>query len=594
MAEMLSLLDEIIASQKEVLSSELAEGSEKLILAQHQALVAGAIALLIAIVMGLWLHQKIAAPILRLTDVSNKISNGNFEVKAIAESNDEIGFLANTFNQMIEYLRRVHVELAEYSYTLQEHSLELAKAKETAETANDAKSAFLANMSHELRTPLNVILGFSQVMFRDKNTSPQQQETLTIINRSGEHLLSLINDVLEVTKIEAGKTSLNLNSFDLYFLLDSLAEMLSFNAQEKGLELVFERSPEVPNYIESDQGKVRQILINLINNAIKFTSEGEVRLVVSTDYNFNSNSHLLRFAVIDTGVGIAETEMKNVFDPFAQTESGIKSQQGTGLGLSISRKFAHLLGGEINVKSELAVGSTFSFTLPVKSVSLVDNLPNSVRKAIALTPGQPQYRILVVDDLKENCLLIDNLLTGMGFAVKEAANGKEAIELWTDWQPHVILMDIHMPVMNGIDATKAIKAKAQDRPIPIIAFTASVFVESKKAILDAGLDDFLSKPIKDDLLFDKIAQFIPVTYIYEEIDPVANGLIKSKQNLKLENLSFMPIPWHKQVNLAASKLDEDLLLELITQIPDEYSDKSLALKNKVENLDFDLILQLTQ
>ena len=281
-AEMLSLLDEIVTSEQEALSSELATGSQKLILAQWQALAAGTLALFMAIVMGLWLRHKIAEPILRLTETTTSIMEGDFEAQAVVESHDEIGFLANTFNQMIRYLKQIHGDLAEYSHSLEASSQELAQAKEAAEAANYAKSAFLANMSHELRTPLNVILGFSQVMYRDATATPQQKETLRIINQSGEHLLALINDVLEVTKIEAGKTSLKLNNFDLHYMLDSLAEMLGFKAQEKGLKLVFERSPDVPAYIQTDQGKVRQILINLINNAIKFTDRGEVRLTVTT------------------------------------------------------------------------------------------------------------------------------------------------------------------------------------------------------------------------------------------------------------------------------------------------------------------------
>ncbi len=599
--EMLSLLEQIVTSEQEALSRELATGSQKLIVAQWQALAASAIAFLMAIIMGLWLRHKIAEPILRLTETTTSIMEGDFDAQAVVESNDEIGFLANTFNQMIRYLKQIHGDLAEYSHSLEESSQQLAKAKEAAEAANYAKSAFLANMSHELRTPLNVILGFSQVMYRDGTATPQQKETLRIINQSGEHLLALINDVLEVTKIEAGKTSLKLNNFDLHYILDSLAEMLGLKAQEKGLKLVFERSHNVPAYIQTDQGKVRQILINLINNAIKFTSQGSVRVSVTVQKSMGDKgtrgwgeSHILSFAVQDTGAGISASEIQNLFNPFVQTEAGVKSQQGTGLGLSIGRKFARLMGGDITVESQLQVGSTFTLTLPVKAVAVVESSPQPLRRAIALAPGQPQYRILVVDDKPENCLLMNHLLTAMGFEVQEAANGKEAVAIWSDWQPHLILMDIHMPVMNGIDATIAIKAQAKESPIPILALTASAFAESKIEILQAGCDDFLTKPIKDELLFDKIGQHIPVTYIYETLEPAQSSIAPNNQNLTLEDLSFMPSQWQEQVNRAASQLDEDSLLELIDQIPDEQNAIAKALINKIENLDFDLILQLTQ
>jgi len=472
---------------------------------------------------------------------------------------------------------------------LDRQNKQLRQAKEDAEQANIAKSSFLANMSHELRTPLNVILGFSQVMYRDQTVTPQHQETLRIINQSGEHLLALINDVLEITKIEAGKTSLKTDSFDLYHLLDSVEEMFSFKAKSQGLELVFERMSNVPVYIKSDLGKVRQILINLLNNAIKFTPQGEVRLT-TTAIAIDTNLVNLSFAVTDTGVGIAATEIEQLFNPFVQTEAGTKFGQGTGLGLSIGRKFARLLGGDITVESNYGSGSTFTFSLPVKLAARVENNCQSLRRAIALAPEQPAYRILVVDDQKENRLLLNHLLTTMGFEVKEAVNGRESIAIWSTWNPDLILMDIHMPLMNGIDATIAIKTQGKDNPIPIIALTASAFDESKQAVLQAGCDDFLSKPIKDTLLFDKIAQHLAVTYIYESeasINPLAD-----RQNLALEDLSFMPPHWLARVNQAASQLNDQLLLELIAEIPEDYDLVKQGLTSKIANFDFDVILEL--
>ncbi|VEP11538.1 putative Histidine kinase [Hyella patelloides LEGE 07179] len=503
----------------------------------------------------------------------------------------EIAFMKKVATQLgIALYQKQLLEQEKLQRTLLDRqNQQLKQSKENAEQANLAKSAFLANMSHELRTPLNVILGFSQIMYRDSTVTPQQKEILKIINQSGEHLLALINDVLEVTKIEAGKTNLKQDNFDLHHLLDSLKAMLQFKAEEKGLKLIFERSHDVPIYVQSDQGKVRQILINLINNAIKFTAQGEVRLVVTTIPVREQT--ILSFAVQDTGVGIAEAEIANLFNPFVQTEAGIKSQQGTGLGLSISRKFARLMKGDITVESQLDRGSTFTFTLPVKAVPVIQNDTKSTKRAIALAPDRPSYRILVVDDKTENRLLLNHLLTNIGFEIKEAANGQESIDICANWYPHLVLMDIHLPVMNGIDATIEIKNQTQDNPIPVIALTASVFEESKIEVLKAGCDDFLSKPIRDTLLFEKIAEHIPVTYVYE-VEEIESKSINN-QNLELENLSFMPNDWLKNVNQAACQLNEDLLLELIAQIPDEQNHIVQTLINKINNFDFDEIIQLS-
>ncbi|MEO1670385.1 MAG: PAS domain S-box protein [Cyanobacteria bacterium J06631_2] len=463
---------------------------------------------------------------------------------------------------------------------------QLRQAKEEAEQANIAKSSFLANMSHELRTPLNVILGFSQVMYHDETVTPSQRETLKIINQSGEHLLHLINDVLEVTKIEAGKTDLKTDSFDLHYLLDSIEKMLSLKAHDQGIELLFERSPDVPPYINSDQGKVRQILINLLNNALKFTPQGEVKLTTSV-VTSELNNFELCFTVADTGIGIKASELDCLFDPFVQTESGIKSQQGTGLGLSIGRKFARLMGGDLTVSSRYGSGSQFSFNLPVTAVAVVENDPQSARRAIALELGQPEYRLLVVDDKAENRLLLNHLLSALGFVIQEASNGRECLDVCSVWQPQLILMDIHMPLMNGIEATVAIKKRSPD--LPIIALTASAFDSSRLEVLQAGCDDFLSKPIKDTLLFEKIAQYLPVTYTYAAKEASAPA---KKSQLAAKDLSFMPPQWLKRVNQAASQLNEQLLQELIAEIPESHDFIRTALAQKVTNFDFDVILEL--
>ena len=500
----------------------------------------------------------------------------------------------------IEFLKKVAAQLSiaiyqeqlrerekEHRQLLDSQNQQLRLSKEEAERANFAKSSFLANMSHELRTPLNAILGFSQVMYRDPTATSQQKETLQIINQSGEHLLALINDVLEVTKIEAGKATIKEENFDLHHSIDSLQTMLRLKAAEKGLKLTVRRSPNVPAYIKADRGKINQILINLIANAIKFTSQGEVSLEVNA-MSIREQT-VVEFAVKDTGAGISESEIHKLFDPFVQTTTGIESQQGTGLGLSIGWKFARLMGGDLQVESELGRGSIFTFTLPVETVSVVESVATEEKRAIALAPGQPQYRILVVDDKAENRMLLDRLLSDMGFVVKKAGDGIESLRLCTTWQPDLVLMDIHMPVMNGIDATIAIKEQFSSQSIPVIALTASAFEERKLEVLQAGCDDFLSKPIKDTLLLSKIAEYLPVTYIYEQPETPTHMTVPEKPT---HSLGFMSQEWLDRVNVAASQLDESSLMKLIEEIPDRHSYAVRTLLEKIANFDFDEIVKL--
>ena len=376
----------------------------------------------------------------------------------------------------------------------------LQQAKEAAETANRAKSRFLANMSHELRTPLNAILGFTQVISRDPSLNPHHQESLGIINRSGEHLLALINDVLEMAKIEAGQITLNSRAFDLHRLLSNLQEMLRCRAEAKGLKLIFEDSPEVPQYVRTDEGKLRQVLINLLGNAIKFTQQGQVTLRLMTENQqsvvsnqqsvvgigsrgdgemgnasqpstlcplsatLSSPFHILVFEIEDTGAGIELDQDEALFDAFVQTETGRQSQEGTGLGLAISRQFVRLMGGDIRVSSVLGRGTIFRFDIRVEPVQQTTDLATTPvhRKVIGLAPNQPVYRILVVEDNRLNRLALVKLLKSCGFQVQEASNGHDAIALWRSWRPDLIWMDIRMPRMDGCEATERIKAEAQE------------------------------------------------------------------------------------------------------------------------------------
>ncbi len=475
-----------------------------------------------------------------------------------------------------------------------------ALAKKAADAANIAKSEFLANMSHELRTPLNAILGFTQVMTRDASLSTSAQQHVGIISRSGEHLLELIEDILEMSKIEAGKMTLKQNSFDLHELLDNLKEMLQLKAFSKGLQLIVDCSPEVPQYVQTDAGKLRQVLINLLGNAIKFTGVGSVilRVRVGSEKEYISTSYSLIFAISDTGPGIAPEEVDKLFTAFGQTETGRKSNQGTGLGLAISQKFVRLMGGKISVSSTLGKGTTFAFDIQVASVNQSSSqTTQETRRVIGLAPDQQRYRILVVDDLPEGRLLLVRLLAPLGFSVREAEDGQEAVELWRSYSPHLILMDMQMPVINGYEATKRIKAHLRGQATAIIALTASAFEEEQTLSLSAGCNDCVRKPFREEMLLAKIAQHLGVRYLYEPVENEAE-IIQSESAiagaaLDLQ-LSQMPNEWVEELRQAAIKCLDHVIIQLSEQIPPAHASLATTLRDWANNFLFDRVIDLIQ
>ncbi len=507
--------------------------------------------------------------------------------------------------KQIEKTQNMTVRLQEEIKERHQVEAQLKAAKESAEKANRTKSQFLASMSHELRTPLNAILGFSQLIATDKILSSRVSNELSIINRSGEHLLGLINDILEISKIESGKVKFNPESFDLYELLDVLKEMFVNQAISKSLELRFQLHKNVPQYIQTDLGKLRQVLINLLNNAIKFTEQGKVVLRVGVERKINRNKQkrVLIFDVVDTGIGIAASEQSKLFDPFERTDNS-SYQEGTGLGLAISQEFIKLMGGEIRVRSRLGKGSSFKFTILATIVSASDVKkvvkPELNQQVFGLAENQPNYQILVADDIDDNRMLIKTILSRVGFEVIEAVDGVEAIAQWQEYSPQLIFMDMRMPGMSGYEATSQIKSTTSGQNTVIIALTASVFREKQQQVFDAGCDDFIAKPFHATEIFEKIKQYLGVEYIYENMSspdlsvPLSSGSLNSESLLPLTASAFSGLDeeWLQQFRDAATVGDLESLYSAIASISSTHQDLAVVLKDLVDDFRLDAIQDL--
>lgn len=488
-------------------------------------------------------------------------------------------------------LRRKNVQLEERIEERTEQLNDKIRLLEASERraleATRAKSTFLANMSHELRTPLNAILGFVQLMERTSDRPTEDREYLAIIGRSGEHLLTLINDVLSLSKIEAGQLTLNERAFDLQRLLKGLEDMFVLRARSRNLQLIVDVAPSVPRYVRGDDAKLRQILINLLGNAVKFTTEGGIALKVAWE---DGMSH---FEVTDTGPGIEPEEMGKLFEAFVQTRTGRAASEGTGLGLAISRSNVRLMGGEIKAKSDVGVGTTFTFDIPLEIVSTLESLGES-RRTLRLAKGQPIPRILAVDDKPDNRLLLVKLMESAGFLVREASNGEDAIRTWKAWAPDVIWMDIQMPTMDGYEATRRIRddeaAGLSAKRTVIIALTASAFDHDRDAILSAGCDDFVSKPYRDETLFQKIAEYLGVQFSHEEATPVSSE-VQSESAFVAQNLSHLTADQLSQLAQALQDGDIEAAHTAVHTIESAYPDLAKQLHHLVRSYRFDEILQ---
>ena len=494
-----------------------------------------------------------------------------------------VSYNATTFHDRDRKLRGVFAAARDVT--------ERKRYEQSLQQANRAKSVFLANMSHEIRTPMNAILGFSQLMLRDRDLTPRQSQYLGTINRSGEHLLALINDILEMSKIEAGRTTLNLTTFDLPALLKDLEMMFRVRTDEKKLSFSVDMIGDVPQYIVTDINKLRQVFINVLGNAVKFTEHGSICLRARVDRS-EPAAPSLRVEIEDTGPGISPDDQDKLFRHFEQTKSGQQAGTGTGLGLAISQEFVRLMGGAITLCSQVDQGSVFVIQLPLKEGDAqAVRAKDKLRQVLRLQPGQPTCRVLIADDLEVNRQLLDQLLAPVGFDVRLVTNGAEAVRVFEEWRPCLILMDFRMPVMDGHEAIRRIRAMAGGNEPKVIAVTASALDENRQELLAIGADDFISKPFRETELFQKIHAHVGVEYVYADDDapPVA---AEDTAELTPESLAGLPQDVIDPMREAVITADLDLLLARIDDVQARDPRLARGLRRLAEGFQYQELLDL--
>lgn len=498
--------------------------------------------------------------------------------------------------QDISGRKRAEADLQQLNTNLErlvlERTCQLQQAIETTELANRAKSEFLANMSHEFRTPLHGIMGFSQLLLQDRRMTPDQQSSLHVIHRSGEHLLSLVNEVITLSKIEAGVLTYDAKDVNLPHLCEGLQDLFAIQATSKNLLFHIHIDVEVPQFVKTDAKKLRQILINLIGNALKFTEQGRIECLVQwRPRQSDPREHDLCFTIQDTGPGIPQHLLPKLFTPFIQDSLTREELGGLGLGLSICQRFIQRMKGEITIESAESQGTKVFFYIPVEPGEMQPAPQPSQATVVGLVENQTIYRILVVEDHPDNRQILVMLLEAVGFEVAEAENGQKAVEINQTWRPHLIWMDLQLPLLNGLEATQLIKAHNPHPPV-IIALTAQALELDEVKALKAGCDDYVRKPYQADQIFEKMAQHLDITYYYKTQHHSAHSL--APMPFTVENLAQMSWSWIQQLYDGAIRLDEESLERLLREIPESQPTLKSSLGYLITTYQYDIIMEKAQ